>query len=196
MRLFAALPLPPPAVARLTSLRLRLATANDGLRWSAPEQWHITLQFFGDVDVEHATCLRAALAQAAHQEAAHGHVLLPAPELTLDSLGLFPGKGILYAAVGASSTLTQAHAVVAQASTTCGIVPEVKPFRPHITLARSKGRAGDKTLRALSTPELPSFGSPIRWVAEECVLLESTLRAGGAEYSVFARFPLQNAAGS
>ena len=180
MRLFAALPLPPDAVERLTRLRLRLAAPTDGLRWSSPEQWHITLQFYGDTEPEQAHCLHKALEAAA----------LVAPEITLDSLGLFAAKGILFAAIAASPTLDALHRNIIASGAPCGFVPEARPFRPHITLARSKGRAGDRTLRALAQPALPAFGPPIRWLAPECLLLESRLRPEGASYTVKARIPL------
>ena len=180
MRLFAALPLPPHAIERLTRLRLRLAAPTDGLRWSTPEQWHITLQFYGDTEPERAHCLHKTLDTAA----------LSAPEITLDSLGLFAAKGILFAAIAVSPTLDALHRSVVASGVPCGFVPEARPFRPHITLARSKGRAGDRTLRALALPALPPFGPPLRWRAGECLLLESTLNPEGASYTVQARIPL------
>lgn len=173
MRLFAALPLSSVAMERLTSLRLRLSLPRDGLRWSAPEQWHITLQFYGEVADATLSCLGDALRR----------VQSPAPEVHIEELGLFPAKGILYASVQPGAGLIELQREVARASETCGLVPESRPFRPHITLARSRGKEGQRTLRHLSQPALPSFGAAISWEAEELLLIESHLTPHGSEYT-------------
>ena len=183
MRLFAALPLAPVAMERLASLRLRLSVPDDGLRWSSPEQWHITLQFYGEVFLPTAACLRDRLADAA----------LPVAQVHLDSLGLFPSKGILYVSVAVSTSLQELHAKVLRAGETCGVRPEPRPFRPHITLARSKGRAGEGTLRRFGSPDALRFGTSLQWTAQECLLLQSTLRPQGAEYAVQERIGLAQA---
>jgi RNA 2',3'-cyclic 3'-phosphodiesterase len=48
MRLFVGIPLAPAVVEELSAIALRLQAKDDGLRWSAPESWHITLQFLGN----------------------------------------------------------------------------------------------------------------------------------------------------
>ena len=174
MRLFAALPLPAAAVERLTSLRLRLSGPGDGLRWSTPEQWHVTLQFYGEVGAVAERCLKQALEQ----------LTASAPAIALEALGLFPAKGILYVEVVLSASLEQLHMELQQAATRCGLAVEKRIFRPHITLARSKGKIGYRTLQHLASPQVPSLGRPVQWLATDCLLLESTLRPGGAEYRV------------
>lgn len=180
MRLFAALPLSPLVSERLLSLRLRLSSPGDGLRWSTPEQWHITLQFFGDTTPAIASCLETILSK----------LQSPAPEIVLSSLGTFSAKGILFAAVEPTPALLAFQAEVETLSRSCGFAPELRPFRPHITLARSKGKAGNATLWKLSSPTLPPFGPELRFTGAECLLLESTLQSQGARYSVHARLPL------
>ncbi len=182
MRLFAALPLPERAIERLTSLRLRLSGPKDGLRWSEPEQWHITLQFFGDVADAVTVCLEERLRQMTAE----------APRVILENLGLFAAKGILFAQVEPSESLDGLHRECVGKSKLCGMVAESRAFRPHITLARSKGKAGNKTLARLQSPALPPFGTPIAWTAQECVLLESTLRPQGAAYREVSRVALRS----
>ncbi len=185
MRLFAALPLPPAAHARLERLRLRLSAPGDGLRWSTPEQWHITLQFYGEVSTEQPLCLRESLSEAAAEPAF----------VALDGLGLFANKGILYAAVATEPSLVLLHARVLASSQLCGILPESRPFHPHVTLARSKGRVGARTLERLSQPNLPAFGEAISWQAKEVVLLESELSPHGSHYILHSKVPLGPGAG-
>ncbi len=181
MRLFAALPLSAEAIERLMRLRLRLSAPGDGLRWSTPEQWHITLQFYGEIEQSTATCLAHALAHLAHASA---------PKLTIGTLGRFAAKGILFAEVEATPELQSLHDLLTESSASCGFVPERRPFRPHITLARSKGSTGMKALHRMGTPEPPAFGPAISWFPQEVLLVQSTLRPQGAEYTAYSRISL------
>ena len=181
MRLFSAVPLSTEAIERLIRIRLRLCAPGDGLRWSTPEQWHITLQFYGDVDEERAACLADGLAHASFASA---------PEVILDGLGRFAAKGILHATVGVTPGLLDLQQRVVKCGSSFGFVPEARPFRPHVTLARSKGQKGVKSLRPLATPDLPAFGPDICWMAREILLLRSTLCPQGAEYAVVSRIRL------
>ncbi len=178
MRLFAALPLSLEAIERLARLRLRLSAPGDGLRWSTPEQWHITLQFYGEIDEERGVCLREGLAH---------RTLSSPPEVVLDGLGRFEAKGILYAAVAVTPSLLLLQERVVAFGKACGVVPESRAFRPHVTLARSKGRPRPKTPGHATTPELPPFGAAVRWFGDEVQLIQSTLSPRGAEYTVYSR---------
>ena len=48
MRLFVGIPLATAVIEELSAISLRLQSSEDGLRWSAAESWHITLQFLGN----------------------------------------------------------------------------------------------------------------------------------------------------
>jgi 2'-5' RNA ligase len=69
----------------------------------------------------------------------------------------------------------------------CGFTPEDRPYRPHITLARRKGRTGGRELRNLKLqvqpPKLPSF------TAETLILYESIPTPGGSRYEIRDQFP-------
>jgi 2'-5' RNA ligase len=69
----------------------------------------------------------------------------------------------------------------------CGFTPEDRPYRPHITLARRKGRSGGKGLRTLKLqtepPKLRSFP------AETLILYESIPTPGGSRYEIREQFP-------
>lgn len=178
MRLFAGFPLPSPVENRLSALRLRLAAPGDGLRWSTPEQRHVTLRFFGEVDRSQLTPLVEALHRFNSKQ----------PSLRMENLGHFPAKGILYAAIEPTDELTAFHtAFSTHMKTNAEVVTTTSlPFHPHITLARSKGLMGLKTLKALATPTLPAFGPELRWTADRIHLFESLSGSGGAGYSIVA----------
>ena len=50
MRLFVGLAVDEAVKGTLERLTLRLRAKEDGLRWSTPDQWHVTLVFLGEVD--------------------------------------------------------------------------------------------------------------------------------------------------
>lgn len=178
MRLFAGFPLPPHVEQRLSALRLRLAVPADGLRWTTPEQWHLTLRFFGDVDRSQLPFLIETFHEFRSQQ----------PNLRMEGLGLFPAKGILYAGIDLTDELTAFQAAFTEHIATGYPTSSSAslPFRPHITLARSKGNVGLKTLAALAQPTLPAFGPALQWSAAQLHLYESVLGPQGASYSILA----------
>ena len=49
MRLFVGLAVDEAVKETLERLTLRLRAKDDGLRWSTPDQWHVTLRFLGNM---------------------------------------------------------------------------------------------------------------------------------------------------
>ena len=125
-RLFVSLDLPEPIVAALVRLNPDLR----GVRWSGAHQIHLTLVFLGNVLPEIEEKLRAALLEIRFHS-----FFLP-----LQGLGTFPGKGrpkILWLGVGRGHPhLFQLHKKVTDAALAAGLQPELRPWHPHITLAR------------------------------------------------------------
>jgi 2'-5' RNA ligase len=65
---------------------------------------------------------------------------------------------------------------------------EQRPFRAHLTLARSDGvRAGPETLRRLIAE---AEQLDVTWTADELVLFESVTGGGPARYEVLLRAPM------
>lgn len=181
MRLFIGVPL---AVATADELaiemkRLRTIASPDSLRWSAEESWHITLQFLGSTTPEQYPCLAAELRKLRHMPVVIG----------LGALGTFDRAGILYVDVEVTPELASLQQTVVAATASCGFRPEDRPYHPHITLARRKGKRGHE-LRILKTrtsqlPGLPGF------TADSFLLYESVTTPEGSRYEVRERFALQ-----
>src|SRR5579883_51900 len=64
MRLFIGIPVAGAVVRELSALCEGLRAGTDGFRWSAPESWHITLQFLGDSTEEQYERLAARLGRS------------------------------------------------------------------------------------------------------------------------------------
>lgn len=179
MRLFVGIPLAEAVVEELSNLSLRYRARDDGLRWSAPESWHITLQFLGNTGQEQYECVVARLRELRFE---------PVP-IQIEELGFFDRAGVFFAGVSLSPELIALQQLVTAATSHCGLVPESRPYHPHITLARTKGRNGKHALRTLQARvhRQPNFG---RFVAHEYVLYESVTRPEGSQYSIREHFPL------
>jgi len=179
MRLFIGIPLAATVVNELMAISRRLRSGADGLRWMVPESWHITLQFLGATERKQYDCTVKRLHEL-HQ---------PPVPLSLEGLGCFDRTGILFAGVWVSPELRLLQQRVAKAMELCGFLPEDRPYKPHITLARSKGKGQERGIRELKDKisRQPNFS---RFVAGEFLLYESFLGAGGSRYEVRERFPL------
>lgn len=147
------------------------------MRWSAPESWHITLQFLGSTSETQYECVVARLREL--------HAA-PIP-IQMEQTGFFDRAGIFFAGVALTPELLALQQQVTQATIPCGFTSEDRPYRPHITLARIKGRRKKTGMKALQAKirSQPKFSC---FVAEEFLLYESFTRPEGSRYEVRERF--------
>jgi 2'-5' RNA ligase len=179
MRLFVGIPLAAAVIGELSATVARLQSDGDGLRWAAPESWHVTLQFLGNAGREECDCAVARLRE----------LRLPSVPIQLEGLGLFDQAGILVVAVKVTPELLLLQGRVTAATRLCGFVPETRPYQPHITLARGKGQGQRRGILELKAAigRQPNFTG---FVAEEFLLYESFLGPAGSRYEIRERFPL------
>jgi 2'-5' RNA ligase len=176
MRLFIGVPLAAAVIDELRAVSARLRSSRNGLRWTAPESWHVTLQFLGNTGPEQYECVVARL------RTLHSPPIL----VCLEELSCFERAGILIAGVLLTPELLLLQQHVTAATQPCGFVPETRPFQPHITLARSKGRHNLDQLKA----KIRRPANFTRFTAREFFLYESFLSPDGARYEVRERFVL------
>lgn len=172
VRLFVAVWPSPEVVALLHSLpRPASRPGADLIRWTGPEQWHVTLRFLGEVSDAVVGEVEAVLAQVAARLAPALAVLGPATACFGNSVLMVPVSG-----------LERLAAATAEATATFGSDPgERRPFVGHLTLARSRRRRlGPLAGQALAAS----------WTAYDLTLVRSTTSPTGARYDVLARFTL------
>ncbi len=160
MRLFVALVPPAPVLAAVRAGTAGPRAGAPGLRWTPQERLHVTLVFLGQVAPPLVPPLTAALAAACAP--------LPRPELAVRGAGRF-GERVLWAALeGDLEVLADLAAACAAAAEGCGVPVEDRPYRAHLTLARSRA-AYD--LRPLVAALEPLRAGP--WTARSATLVRS-----------------------
>lgn len=175
LRLFAALELPPEAVAALEAFP------------ADPEVWrrvpasslHVTLAFLGATDAAIVPALDAALATGVGERGA--------PRLRLAAPLLLPPRRARVLAAGLDDpdgSLAALQAQVAAALATTGAYePSDRRFRPHVTVARLRPRA-----RAPRSAE--GALEPLEFAGTAVTLFSSRTAPEGARYAALASIPL------
>jgi 2'-5' RNA ligase len=177
-RLFVALPVPEEIADDLTALQSGVPDA----RWMAPENFHVTLCFAGEV---------------------HGGTMRDFEEELSDIAG--PPFAVAIAGVEQFSTGKQPRALVAtveksdrldwlqqKVSTVarhCGIEVERRKFRPHVTLARfgSNAETGHHLAQFMASHSTFKAGP---WIADHFALYSSRTGRAGSVYTEEAAYGL------
>ena len=177
MRVFVAV-FPPSEVRREALAWTRRWSSDDRVRWARPENVHLTLKFLGDVRTEALDDIHAALGEVCAQHAPF--------DASLAELGAFPsvrGARILWIGVGAGSNrLRSLAADVDDALAPLGFEGEKRPYVPHLTLGRVRGRPLNL--------DLPSGAEVTGFQVRRVELTESRLAADGASYRTVGGFAL------
>ena len=195
MRVFAAA-YPPRAAREHLAHTLAEVRALTGatLRWGDPEQWHVTLGFYGDQPEGPVPDLAEHL-----QEVARGFGPL---RVSLHGAGSFSGT-TLWMGLGGDT------AALADLMHACSLDPDERSRqRAHLTVARTsrtertrqaKERRRGSRVRAHSGPELAHVVHALsvyegpEWTLGEIRLVASELgegRSGGALHTTVERHPL------
>lgn len=180
MRTFIAI-FPPPEVQEEMLRAARSTCRQSGLRWIRPENVHLTLKFLGETPDDSLAGIPDALNSLSK---------LHAPfEVEPRGLGAFPSPRrarILWAGVGKGSEALRALAKdVEDALDPLGFERDGRPYVPHATLGRAKGRPLKLELPEERDPVAPCF------LASRIALVESVLRRDGVVYEPRATFPLE-----
>ncbi len=137
-----------------------------------PENLHITLTFLGQVEDEIVNGLEIAAMQIRARKF----------ELQLDTIGWWRKARILWMAPTViPEELDLLVTRVNEVSTTCGIVLDGRPFKPHLTLARKA---------VLAVQQIQNVS--VNWQVKDFALVESITRHTGAQYRVRRSYTLLN----
>jgi 2'-5' RNA ligase len=176
VRVFVAV-FPPPEVRRALIGAARELPVAGEVRWARPENVHLTLKFLGDVPEDGMKRVAEALEPVCLR---HGPF-----DAELSGFGAFPSARrarILWAGIGEGSEFLRRLALDVEASLEpLGFEREGRPYVPHMTLGRARGRPV-----SFETVETPPLGFRVK----KLDLVESVLGGAGATYSTLATYPL------
>jgi len=179
MRTFIAVDLSEEVRRSVAEVISRLRERITNVRWSAPENVHITLRFLGEVpEGELPKVLEAARAAASASE-----------PFVLQAGGAsgFGGKNprVLFLEVeGEVSLLKKLQERLEDELDQRGFGREGRAFAPHLTLGRRKGGPLPADWADFKVPE------PRDWEVEQLVVYASKLTREGPIYTALARFDL------
>jgi 2'-5' RNA ligase len=184
LRLFIGLPLDTAAAAAAGQAAAACRRQAPQLKWVDPALYHLTLRFLGETPAVRLEALVGGLAGAAVGTAPFA--------LRLGGLTALPrgraARVLALALVEGVAPLTALAAACEQASRALGYPVETRPFRAHLTLARS--RQGETLPASLSAPLPPPAPPQPAWRAEAIQIVESILGPRGPAYRVRATLPL------
>ena len=180
MRLFLAVD-PDPAARRLLSehlstLRAALGDASSVVRWTRPENVHVTLHFLGEVGSDRVDDLRRALG---------GEVGVGRFDLATGGFGAFPARGIprtLWLAIETGrDRLVDLHRQLAHRLAAAAAPVSDKPLAAHVTFGRVRDRARH---RAAGIPDVLARldAEPIHWTVDRVTLYASDLSGPAPRY--------------
>jgi len=176
VRTFVAV-FPPPDLGEALFRAARDLTASKEFRLIGPEKLHLTLKFLGDVAEDDLDSVKQALGPLRGRHEPF--------EVETSNFGAFPSERrprILWAGVGEGSGPLRAVAQsVEDLLEPAGFGREQRPYVPHLTLGRARGRQAKFDSASVSPPAL-------RFTVSGVDLVESVPRAGGVTYSVLERY--------
>jgi 2'-5' RNA ligase len=182
-RLFIALPLPEAAREAVAELvgRARATEAEDArVRWVRLDGLHLTLRFLGPTRTDRLPAIEAIVADI-------GAATAPL-EIVLGEAGAFPNPSrprVLWLGVASGSDeLTALAASVDDGLEAHGWSRSGRPYRAHLTVARTDGAPGGRA--AAAALEACAAGVRIPFRGNEVALMESLTGRGPARYARLA----------
>jgi 2'-5' RNA ligase len=183
IRLFIALPVPLPVAEQLAAL---VPAELKGLKRVGPELMHVTLAFVGWLDETRV----AQVTSAVEAGAARGHSF----DVPLEAVGRFPPTGrprVMWVGTGAEERILALGELVRDALSEAAVPFDLKPLRPHITLARVREGVSVQEARAIGLAVARArVPAGLRFRTQVVNVMQSVLTPKGPRYSLLTECPL------
>jgi len=167
---------------------LRMSTASRA-SWVVAENYHVTVQFLGEIDPMLTVPLQRGLEASVSGQKAF--------DVMLDRISGFPSPErprVLWAGGAASAAFGKLVCAVSQSTQLLGFPRERQPDVFHITLARIRGAADARLVKAIG--ELSHTTDPTPINVTGVTLMESRLTKHGAKYNRLFEVPLRGERGT
>jgi 2'-5' RNA ligase len=160
--------------------RLRAADPEAAASWTRVENSHLTLKFFGNVDVSRIPAISDAASRAVKEVSSF--------TIGIGGTGVFPKPSrpqVLW--IGVSDPSGKLSSLQRQVENECakkGFDKEDRAYRPHLTIARLRKPEG---ARQLADAHLQMKFEPIDIELKELVVFRSELSSKGSRYTALFR---------
>lgn len=181
MNLFLGVPIPADVIQILVNMLIFEHPHwqnHADIRWTADQNQHLTLHFFGALDPRVLSNLTAGLEN--HLKDIRNF------SIKINKLYNFPkaNSNLIAAYLELSNPLALLYSRLQRAVSEFGFNPESRPYLPHVTLCRSR-RQGVLRMEPMITPEYPVIVSHLN-------LYQTHAVKTGNEYRVLQQWPLES----
>ena len=185
-RVFCAVELPDDVRELLRDhiARLREAVPAVAASWSRVENVHLTLKFFGNVEVDRIAAISVAASRTVEEFSTFS--------IAVGGTGVFPRASrpqVLW--IGIRDPTGQLSAVQKKFEDECEAADfekESRAFRPHLTIARIRRPEGS---RHLADAHLKMEFKPVEIKLNEVIIFRSELSPKGSRYTPLSLHPIR-----
>jgi 2'-5' RNA ligase len=167
------------------SKRVREAVPEASASWSRPDNIHLTMKFFGNVDQAKLPSISSALARVAQE--------FSAIEISVGGTGVFPRPSrpqVLWIGIDDhSGALAKLHGRLEAECAPLGFPKEDRAFRPHLTIARVRQ---PQNANRLAEAHLRFEFATVELALDELMLFRSELSPKGSKYTPLSRHALKH----
>ncbi len=188
VRLFIAVPVPAAALEACRALidGVRTTPAGKAARWVRTENLHLTLRFLGATEPDRLTAISDVLRGAATGR--------PAFPVLLAGAGAFPSalrpRALWLGIQDGAADLGAIASALDTPLAALGWPSEGRPFRPHLTVARTDAASIADGAAAAAALERAAAGWRASFTADRLVLYRSHLGRGAPRYEPVAEIAL------
>ena len=178
IRSFLAFELAPDIKKQIETISKELKKSNLPVRWVKPENIHLTLIFLGDVEENLIEDIKAKVNEVVRE--------MKSFKIRLKGVGVFPSlkrPRVVWVGLGGDiDRLSDLRDNLQSKLNALGFIPERRPFKPHLTLGRFKGRTkGEHGLKNILERYYETKSDVC--CLKEFILFKSDLKTNGAEYT-------------
>jgi RNA 2',3'-cyclic 3'-phosphodiesterase len=182
-RIFIALKVQPEESRLEMISAFRSGLEHDVIKWTNPENIHVTLAFLGDTDEETIKDISSMLHNSCKGSGQF--------DLIIRGCGVFRNMDdprIIWTGIEPSENLTYLNGLIMNGLKGLNIKMENRPFNPHLTIGRIKHLSEKESLRSL----LNKFQKTVIQIVHvnEVILYESILLQSGPVYKAIDKINL------
>ena len=184
MRCFIAIELPEAVKSTLSGIEEELKKSKADVRWVKPDNVHLTLKFFGNIEEKKTEKIIEIMEGICNQYASF--------PIEIKGMGTFPNiksPRVLWVGIEGNDTLKTLQKEIENRMESIGFEREDRAFTAHLTLGRFRSSIEKEgLLKAVKLHEKDTFVGSIN--VQSLSLIRSDLHPEGARYTKIIDIPL------